>query len=101
MSILASLPVSAVCPVHPQKTITSCSGIHWQTNPDGIRPCVWAGGNGGGSYHGTNCYVEKTYKYTKETCSLCSYNNPYAGNHYCWYWHVSATPNISGSICPY
>lgn len=99
ISIIASFSINAACPIHPQFTVTYCNGQIYQVlSPN----CVWAGGYGGGSYHGTLCKVIQTYRQTWERCMVsgCGYNN-YVGYHLCYYQHTSATPAMEGDYCPY
>ncbi len=76
---LCSMNVSAACSMGHGSAFTylTCeNGICEVKTPT----CHWAGGYGGGSFHGEDCQIIQTYCYTVEKCA--------------------APGNCSHSICP-
>ena len=96
---LCSMSVSADCGYgHGDDFLSySCSGA---TSEVKTPTCHWAGGYGGGEYHGSNCQIVQTYCYTTETCtaSECSHSAQ-SGSHLCYASHSQSNMNVD--VCPY
>ena len=96
---LYAIPVSASCGYgHGNEFLSySCSGRKSQV----LAPaCHWAGHYGGEQYHGTDCQIVQTYRYTTETCNAtgCAHSTQ-SGSHLCEADHTQADMYVK--VCPY